>query len=460
MIKQMGPVITGKRFLECLLTALAILPALVSQAQEWTRFRGPNGQGISHADTIPIKWTQEDYNWKVKLPGGGHSSPVLWADKIFVTSGDQKDGHGILLALHVSNGEVLWQKEYTLTAYRMNKLNSYATATPAVDADHVYVLWAASEETILVALDYDGTEIWKRTLKGVHCQHGPGSSPIVLDDIVVFTHEHEDSGKDVESAWIAVSRKTGQTRWKLERQTSPKTSYSTPCVYWPETEAQQLVFTSRAHGMTGVDPHKGKVIWEVESAFTSRVVSSPVIADGLLIGTCGDGSSGKRLIAIRPGKSDGSIGPTEAYKIDSSSMPYVPTSVSRDGLLFTFHDRGYVSCLRSATGEQLWREKPAGRFFGSPVWVDGRLYCITMDGDVVVINAAETYELLAINPLGEKSHATPAIAGGRMYLKTYSHLISIGPKKELASQMIPNTDISEPSIDQRITQNGQREIVE
>jgi outer membrane protein assembly factor BamB len=100
-----------------------------------------------------------------------------------------------------------------------------------------------------------------------------------------------------------------------------------------------------------------------------------------------------------------------------------------EGLLFTFHDRGYVACLRSATGEQLWREKPANQFYGSPVWVNGKLYCITTNGEVVVIKAASTYDLLAVNPLGEKSHATPAVAGGRMYLRTYSHLISIGPKK-------------------------------
>jgi len=181
--------------------------------------------------------------------------------------------------------------------------------------------------------------------------------------------------------------------------------------------------------MTGVEPLTGNVIWEVDSAFISRVISSPVIVNNLLIGTCGDYGTGKLLTAIRPGTSDNFFRPTEAYKIESSSMPYVPTSVAKGGLLFTFHDRGDVSCLRSATGELIWREKPSGRFFGSPVWVDGKLYCITTDGDVVVVRAAETYELLAVNPLGETSHSTPAVAGGRMYLRTFSHLFSVGGKK-------------------------------
>jgi outer membrane protein assembly factor BamB len=430
MIKQRQVVRTRNRFLEALLVTLVFLPVCVAQGQEWTRFRGPDGQGISRGGEVPVKWTDTDYNWKLVLPGGGHGSPVLWADKVFVTCGDEETGRGILLALRASDGEVLWQKESTQTTYRMNRLNSYATTTPAVDADHVYVLWATTEETILAAFDHEGTEVWTRTLEGVHCQHGPGSSPIVLDEIVVFTHEHEGSGNEPESAWIAVDRRTGRTRWKLPRQNSPKTSYSTPCVYRPPTGAPQLVFTSRAHGMTGVDPDTGKVLWEFESACPSRVVSSPVIADGLLIGTCGDGSSGKCLVAVRPGTSDKAVPATQAYKIEGSTTPYVPTSLAKDGLLFTFHDRGQVSCLRSATGAQIWREKPAGRFFGSPVWVGGKLYCITMDGEVVVIRAGDEYELLAVNPLGEKSHATPAVAGGRMYLRTYSHLFCIGPKKE------------------------------
>jgi len=409
---------------------MIIVSASVSKGQEWTRFRGPNGQGISSAKTIPIKWSEEDYNWKVKLPGGGHSSPVLWGDKLFITSGDQQAGKSVILALNVSDGKVLWQKEYSLSKYRPNKLNSYASATPTADADHVYVLFTSPEETILAALNHQGTEIWKRTFEGVRCQHGAGSSPIVHNDMVIITHEHEDkSSQGAKSFWLAVDRKTGDTRWSLKRDTGPKTSYSTPCVYTPTRGRPQLIFNSHSHGMTSVDPGTGKVIWEVASAFPARVISSPVIADELLIGSCGDGGVGKRLIAIRPGSGDGSIQPQEAYSIDSGHRPYVPTSVAKGGLLFTFLDGGLVSCWDSTTGRQLWEEKPAGRFFGSPVWVDGRLYCITMDGDVVVIKAAEKYQLLAINPLGEKSHAAPAVAGGRMYLRTYSQLFSIGGKK-------------------------------
>ena len=419
-----GPAITGMSSLTGILVWV-ILPALVSQGQEWTRFRGPNGQGISSAKTIPVKWTQDDYNWKIELPGGGHASPVLWADTVFVTSGDQDAGQGILLALRVSDGQVVWREDYTLARYHVNTLNSYATPTPAVDADHVYALWPTTKETTLVALDHKGHEVWKRTFEGVQNQHGAGSSPIVIDDLVVFTLEHENKSTDAKSAWIAVNRKNGQTHWRRERQTSDKTSYSTPCVYSHDNKPQ-LIFASRAHGMTSIDPYEGTVIWEVPDAFTSRVVASLVIADELIIGTNGDFGRGKRLIAVRPGSSDGSVQAREAYKFDDNFMPYCPTCIAKDSLLFMFDDVGYATCLRSATGEQLWRERPAAKFLGSPVWADDKLYCVTATGDVVVVKAAESYELLAINSLGEKCHSTPAIAGGRMFVRTFSHLFSVG----------------------------------
>jgi outer membrane protein assembly factor BamB len=426
-----------QKMLQRLLLAYVVLVASVLHAQEWTRFRGPNGQGISQAKSIPIKWTPNDYSWRVELPGGGHSSPVIWADTVFVTSGDQKAGLGFLLALRASDGTILWQKQYPLPSYRMNRLNSYATATPVVDADNVYALWPTPEQTILVAVGHSGNEVWKRTFEGVRCQHGAGNSPIVVEDIVVFALEHEGKEDDSGSAWIAVDRRTSQTQWNLPRRISPKTSYSTPCVHTSGSAAPQLIFTSFAHGISSVDPRTGAVVWEMESAFVSRVISSPIIADGLVLGTCGDAASGKRLIAIRPGTGDQPAPPTEVYKIDSSTCPYVPTSLAKADLLFTFHDQGYVSCLRSATGEQLWREKVAARFYGSPVWADGKLYCIAANGDVVVVRAAPAYELLALNSLGETSQATPAISGGRMYLRTYSHLIAIGGEKPVVAPATP-----------------------
>jgi outer membrane protein assembly factor BamB len=407
---------------------LGMLLASIVQGQEWTRFRGPNGQGISQAQTIPVKWTEQDFNWKVELPAGGHSSPVIWKDKVFVTCENPESAGGMLLALSVSDGRVLWQEQYKLTPYRFHGDNSYAAATPAVDADHVYVLWQTSKETIAAAVDHSGGEVWQRTFPGVYSQFGPGTSPMFFNDIVVFTHEHWEDDKQYQSAWIALDQQSGQTRWTKKRKNS-QVSYSTPCVYSPEKGEPQLIFTSEAHGITGIDPRTGKVIWELQSVLPARTISSPVIASDLLIGTCGKGSAGKQLAAVRAGPQDNSDKPSLAYTCTGRSAPYVPTPLAKGGLLFTFHDQGDVSCLRIDTGEVFWWEKPGGKFYGSPIWVNGVLYCINREGNVLVIKAAATYELLAINSLGEKSQATPAVAGGRMYLRTYSHLISIGGRQ-------------------------------
>lgn len=417
--------VTSKTAWNGLWLLVGLLPLRPVEGQEWTRFRGPNGQGISHAQTIPVTWTEKDFNWKVKLPAGGHSSPVVWEDQVFVTSETPEPTGGMLLALDIHTGKVSWQRQYGLTPYRFHRDNSYAAATPAVDANHVYVLWQTRNEMILAAMDHQGREIWRRDLPGVYSQFGPGTSPIVFGDIVVFAHEQWENDKGLQSIWIALERRTGQTRWIRERQNS-EISCSTPCVYSPRGGQPQLIFTSKAHGITEVDPGTGSVMWELQSVLPARTISSPVLAEDMVIATCGKGSAGKHLVAVRIVPNGTSTQGELVYTCTKRSAPYVPTPLAKDGLLYTFHDQGDVCCLRADTGKLLWCEKPAGKFYGSPVWVNGLLYCIDRTGNVVVLKAGPTYGLLAINALGEKSHATPAIAGEMMYLRTYSHLICVG----------------------------------
>jgi outer membrane protein assembly factor BamB len=402
-----------------------VLFTSMATGQQWTRFRGPNGQGISNTENIPVKWTPDDYNWKIKLPAGGHSSPVIWKDKIFITCENPDSTGGLLLALDVSDGHTLWSKEYKLTKYRHHNDNSYATATPVVNANHVYVLWQTSKETIVAALDHTGREIWQRNLPGTYSRFGPGTSPMIINDILVFTYEHRQGTNENQSTWIALEQKSGQTRWSTKRNNSV-ISYSTPCIYHTEGKKPLLIFTSYSHGISGLDPKTGNVIWELQSVLPARVVSSPVIADDFVIATCGQGGAGRQLSAIKADSIDNSIQPKLIYTTRGKFAPYVPTPLTKDGLLFLYHDRGDISCLRLETGEVLWSEKPGDRFYGSPVWINGLLYCISREGNVLVIKAAPKYELMAINPLGERSQATPAISDGRMYLRTFSHLISIG----------------------------------
>jgi outer membrane protein assembly factor BamB len=391
---------------------------------EWNRFRGPDGLGISAATTIPVKWTEKDYNWKVALPGVGHSSPVLWGQKIFLTAGDPKTARRTVLCLSAADGRTLWQRDYESMAYSQSADNSFATATPAVDADGVYVTWTAPKEVTLLGLDHNGGEKWRRNLGPFVGEHGSGTSPIVYDDMVVLSND-----QDGKSFLVAVDRKTGQTRWQVERRSVTfGVAYPTPCVCRPNGGPPRLIFTSTAHGITAVDPATGKVDWEMGDAVRGRCVASPIWVDGLILASFGYGDPGIGFVAVRPPSAEQGGKPKIVYD-RRKAAPCVPTPLAKDGRVYLWADDGRVACLKTLTGEQVWFEKVGATFYGSPVWVDGRLYAIAKNGDVVVIAAADKFEVLARVPLGEASFSTPAVSGGVMYLRTQSHLFSLGGKK-------------------------------
>src|SRR4051812_45721435 len=176
--------------------ALTLMLALefgsLACAQEWTRFRGPNGQGQTSAgSSIPTEWTDKDYNWKVELPGVGHSSPVVWGDKIFVTSADPKTAERHVSCFRTADGKQLWQRDFPAATYHLHTQNTYASSTPAVDAERVYLAWATADEYTLQALTHEGKDVWRINLGAFVSQHGFGTSPIVVDDTVIITNDQE-----------------------------------------------------------------------------------------------------------------------------------------------------------------------------------------------------------------------------------------------------------------------------
>ncbi|MBM4038010.1 MAG: hypothetical protein FJ290_05800 [Planctomycetes bacterium] len=405
----------------CLFLALAAA-AETRAAEGWTRFRGPNGSGIAEAADLPVQWAEKDYKWRVKLPGVGHSSPVIWGDKLFLTSGDPKTARRFVLCLKTSDGSTLWQREYESKKHEMNESNSYGTSTPAVDGERVYAYWTTPDEVTLLALTHDGKDSWRRGFGPFASEHGGGTSPIVFEDLVIVSHDTESK-----SSLFALNRTTGETVWEIKR---PKTdvenraSYSTPMVYQPEGGSPQVIFTSRAWGLTAVDPKAGKVAWELRDAFPARCVGSPILAGGLLIAACGT-TEPQQVTAVRPPSTNAQA--KIAYTV-TKYAPYVPTPIAKDDLVFLWGDSGRLACIRAATGEQVWKQRLEEEFYGSPVRVGDRLYCISKKGEVFAIAAGDKYALLGRNPLGEASFATPAVAGRVMYLRTFSHLISIGGK--------------------------------
>jgi outer membrane protein assembly factor BamB len=419
---------------------------------------------------VPATWTHKDYNWTVTLPGVGHSSPVVWGERLYVTCGDKATGLRTVQCLAAADGRELWRREYRSKGYQQHGDNSYASATPACDDSGVVITWSTPQEVVLLALGVEGHEAWRRDLGPFVGIHGTGSSPVIVGDLVVLANEQEDpkalpsvyTGPNApkeagRSFLIAVDRRTGQTRWQIPRKSS-QAAYSTPCLRrGGDGQASrvgasaELIFSSTSHGLTAVRPSDGAVVWESPRVFTQRCVGSPVAGEGLVLAGNGYGSRGLQVVAVRPGPptvpaSPGSSPnekagspsaatrpaqpasppePAVAYKIDKP-VPLVPTPLVKDGRLFLWGDEGTVACHNLATGELLWRQNVGGSFYGSPAWVAGRLYCIARSGEVYVLAAADKYELLAKVPLGEASQATPAVAGGVMYLRTLQHLFSLG----------------------------------
>mgnify|MGYP001619642022 CR=1 FL=1 len=223
---------------------------------------------------------------------------------------------------------------------------------------------------------------------------------------------------------LAVQAKTGKTVWQTPRN-SAVVAYSTPCVFQPEAGQPQLIFNSQAHGIYALDPDTGKLLWEYDKAFDKRSVSSPFAAGDILYGSCGSGGGGNFVTAVHAGDPRSGQPATLAYQMKKSA-PYVPTGVNVGDLVWFWSDAGIVTCLHAPSGEIRFQERVGGNFFGSPVWVDGRLFCISTSGEVVVIEAADKFKVLARYPLGELTHTTPAISGGRMYVRTTKRLLSIG----------------------------------
>ena len=409
------------------LVCLSLSCAAVS-AQEWTRFRGPNGTGYSDCKTIPVEWTEEKITWKATLPGVGHASPVIWGERVFLLSADPTTATRYVICLDAKTGKQLWQRDYTSTPHRLHTRSSYASSTPTVDAEHVYVAWSSPEVTTLKALDHNGQEVWSKDLGRWVSQHGFGTSPILYKDLVIL-HNSQDAQQlpagvaPGDSFMMAFDRKTGEERWRTPLK-SVTVSYSVPFIYEPDNGPAELVCTSTGNGIFALDPETGAHKWAVD-AFSSRTVSSPVFAAGHIFGSTGSGSySGNYIAAVKPGQDA-----TLSYKLANSSdvkAPYVPCLIARGDKLFLLYDRGFASCVDAATGKVLWTERMRAALSGSPILVDDRIYVADEEGFVWVVAADEkAFRVLARNPIGEASHSTPAVSGGRLFVRTFSHLVCI-----------------------------------
>ena len=282
------------------LASLAWIMGLVLpvSAQEWTRFRGPNGTGIADAPNVPASFTPKDYKWDVTLPGGGHSSPVVWGDRVFVTCSETDSATRIVLCLKTTDGSILWKREFKSHPYKQHPDNNYASSTPTVDEKNLYICWSTPEEYSLTALDHDGKDVWKCNLGRYTSQHGSGVSPVVVGDVVLVGNDQEGP----HSSLYGIDRATGKIAWEKDRAGGAKSgmSASTPVLMKNSDDSVQAVFCSRYEGIAGIDPKDGKIVWQMKDAFKFRTIGSPVVLGDKVLGFSGEGVRGHEFVVVKP----------------------------------------------------------------------------------------------------------------------------------------------------------------
>lgn len=389
----------------------------------WPRFRGHNGSGFAPS-AIPSEWTDASFRWQTELPGSGHGSPVVWKNKVFLNAARDKGKERLVVALDAGTGEILWVRAFPSATHKTHKFNSYASSTPAVDANGVYFAWGHKSSLQFAALSHEGEPLWETDLGGVAGGHGFGVSPIVHGDLVVLPNDMEKGGGFL----VAVEAKTGKIRWKLPRA-SKRLTYSTPCVFTAPDGSEELIFSNWWLGVTSVNP-AGKQLWEL-SVFgrphAERAIASPFTNGKLVYATCGFTTLDKHLVAIRPASASKSGKPEEVWRTEST-VPHIPTPLLAGNRLYTWADNGVVTCLRPDTGEQVWKarvENVRDTFYGSPVLAGDVLFCASSHGQIVALADADEFRQFAVNDLKEVCRSTPALANGDLYLRLYERIVCV-----------------------------------
>lgn len=400
---------------------------VAKSSDEWNRFRGPNGTGVHPHSESPATWNENDYRWTIDLPGSGSSSPVIWGNRLFVTSCDETAKKRSLQCIDTQTGKSLWNQTIEFQPYKKHKNNSFASSTPCCDESHVYVAWHSKKRSPLIAYNHSGNKVWEYDLGSFSHGQGGATSPIIYDNLVIIAHDQKEP-----SYLLALNRMTGKEAWKVPRR-GQRACYSTPCVFSQDGRADQIAFSHCFEGIVGIDPSTGKQLWHIDvfGRSSQRALGSVIQAGELIVATSGAFAGERQLVAVKPNL-ESKDSPTdknsptaiEAWRT-TKQTPHVPTPLVYKNWIFLWSDQGIVSCLDYVTGNTTWKKRVTGNYFGSPICVDGKLYCIDVDGTVTVVAASDEFELLGRIPLGQPSKSTPAFSNGSLYFRTDSKLFAL-----------------------------------
>lgn len=410
------------RLVPCCLLVSVCLPASADDAaKNWPRFRGPAGTGHSAETLLPTEWDTETIAWKVELPVAGHSSPVVWGDRVFLTgttgTGSSVERH--VICLDRRNQKVLWNKPVAKgPGEKLHKMNSWATPSCVTDGERVIAFFGSGG---LHCFDYDGNILWSRDLGQFPGAWGVGASPIILDEAVIQNCDAEGN-----SYLLAVNKETGQNIWKTPRRDKPRGGWSTPVLI--ETKRRRELVVNGEFGVQAYDPKSGQPLWFCKS-FNGRGTPAPAYGHGTLFvvnGKPGD------VYAVKPG-GDGDV--TESHMVwhtPRGGGRDLPSPIMVDNYLVVLGMKAIATGYDARNGKELWKSRLGGNYSASPVAANGLVYAAAEDGTVTVLRPGSTCEIVARNrinsPIGESFRSSMAISDGQLFLRSDKRLYCIGER--------------------------------
>ena len=422
--------------------------ACLLEAENWPQFRGPNGDGHSTARDLPLIWSETEHvKWKTPIHGKAWSCPVIWEDRIWVTTAPEDGKQLYAVCIDRENGKVIHDLKLFDVANPQfcHSFNSYASPTPVMEAGRIYVTFGSPGTACLDSKS--GKVLWER--RDIECNHyrAAGSSPIIYQNLLIMNFDGSD-----QQFVIALDKETGKTVWRTNRSIDfkdlgpdgkPQTegdlrkAFSTPHVAM--FGGQPTLISIGAKAVYAYDPKSGEEFWRVEERTSHSAGARPVIGDGMIFVPTG-WSSGQ-VLALRPGKKgdvlDANAPPPEAAGSPGGgsqlavvwktkrNVPKKPSPLLVNELLFMIDDGGVAGCLEAKTGAEVWRERVGGNYSASPIYADGKIYFCSEEGKTTIIEAGRKFTKLAENKLADGFMASPAAVDKALYLRTRTSLYRI-----------------------------------
>lgn len=436
----------------CVVLVTMLFGYSYAYGENWPHWRGPSQTGVSTERGLPERWSErENVAWRAPVRGLGISSPIVWGDYVFVTSqigrsarragthptlvqggspsaaGERPLGGGaasaggrvsfLVTALHRIDGRKLW--EYELPAEgqlaAVHDKHNLASSSPVTDGRRVYAWFGTGQ---IVALDMAGRLLWSRHLGREYAPFdinwGHSSSPALFNDALVLLCYHDPA-----AYLMSLDAASGKTLWRVPRGKDIN-SYSTPLVV--QTKAGSELVVNSSIGVSGHSPTTGELLWHIEES-NRFPIPMPVASDGIIYTSRGYRSG--PYMAIRPG-GKGDVSKSHIVWRTDTGAPYVSSLVYYDGFLYMAGDVGVLSAIDAKTGQRVWQERTGGVFTASPVAADGKIYLLSEDGQTIVLAAGKTPRVIARNRLDARQLASPAISGGRIFIRTDDGVIAVG----------------------------------